>query len=86
MLENDDSLMGRRVVPAARGCLPHRPHADHPVASEGHRALDHGHLSAGIPGGPLADRQLCDANYTVVAKVPKQFLPKDIPWMNGVHQ
>ena len=29
---------------------------------------------------------VCDANYTVVAKVPKQFLPKDIPWMNGVHQ
>src|SRR5207244_12825952 len=28
---------------------------------------------------------VCDANYTVVAKVPKQFLPKDIPWMNGVH-
>ena len=29
---------------------------------------------------------VCDANYTIVAKVPKQFLPKDIPWMNGVHQ
>src|SRR5216683_1038500 len=29
---------------------------------------------------------VCDANYTVVAKVPKQFLPKDIPWMDGVHQ
>ena len=27
-----------------------------------------------------------DANYTIVAKVPKQLLPKDIPWMNGVHQ
>jgi acetamidase/formamidase len=29
---------------------------------------------------------VCDANYTVVAKVPKRFLPQDIPWMNGVHQ
>ena len=29
---------------------------------------------------------VCDVNYTIVAKVPKQFLPKDIPWMNGVHQ
>jgi len=29
---------------------------------------------------------VCDANYTVVAKVPKRFLPSDIPWMNGVHQ
>ena len=29
---------------------------------------------------------VCDANYTIVAKVPKRFLPSDIPWMNGVHQ
>jgi acetamidase/formamidase len=29
---------------------------------------------------------VCDANYTIVAKVPKQFLPEDVPWMNGVHQ
>src|SRR6266852_5532000 len=29
---------------------------------------------------------VCDANYTVVAKVPKRFLPSDIPWMSGVHQ
>ncbi len=28
---------------------------------------------------------VCDANYTVVAKVPKRFLPSDIPWMDGVH-
>ena len=29
---------------------------------------------------------VCDANYTIVAKVPKRFLPSDIPWMSGVHQ
>src|SRR5437870_10729902 len=29
---------------------------------------------------------VCDANYTVVAKVPKRFLPSDVPWMNGVHE
>jgi acetamidase/formamidase len=29
---------------------------------------------------------VCDANYTVVAKVPKRFLPSDIPWMDGVHE
>ena len=29
---------------------------------------------------------VCDANYTVVAKVPKRFLPPDLPWMTGVHQ
>ena len=32
---------------------------------------------------PIAN--VCDANYTIVAKVPKRFLPTDIPWMNGVH-
>src|ERR1700730_12426708 len=29
---------------------------------------------------------VCDANYTIVAKGPKRFLPSDMPWMNGVHQ
>jgi acetamidase/formamidase len=29
---------------------------------------------------------VCDANYTVVAKVPKRFLPSDVPWMDGVHE
>ncbi|HEX8863218.1 MAG TPA: acetamidase/formamidase family protein [Actinomycetes bacterium] len=29
---------------------------------------------------------VCDANYTVVAKAPKRFLPSDVPWMQGVHQ
>jgi hypothetical protein len=27
-----------------------------------------------------------DPNYTIVARAPKRFLPKDIPWMNGAHQ
>ena len=26
-----------------------------------------------------------DPNYTMVAKVPKRYLPRDIPWMEGVH-
>lgn len=26
-----------------------------------------------------------DPNYTIVAKVPKRYLPRDIPWMEGVH-
>lgn len=26
-----------------------------------------------------------DPNYTMVAKVPKRYLPRDIPWMNGAH-
>lgn len=27
-----------------------------------------------------------DPNYTIVAKLPKRFLPGDVPWMAGVHQ
>jgi amidase len=26
-----------------------------------------------------------DPNYTIVARAPKRFLPRDIPWMGGVH-
>jgi acetamidase/formamidase len=29
---------------------------------------------------------VCDANYTIVAKVPKRFLPADVGWMGGVHE
>jgi len=29
---------------------------------------------------------VCDANYTIVAKIPKQFLPSDVAWMDGVHE
>ena len=32
---------------------------------------------------PIAN--VCDANYTVVAAMPKRFLP-DVPWMEGRHQ
>jgi acetamidase/formamidase len=32
---------------------------------------------------PIAN--VCDANYTVVAKMPKRFLPNDRGWMGGVH-
>ena len=32
---------------------------------------------------PIAN--VCDANYTVVAKMPKRYLPRDMEWMGGVH-
>jgi acetamidase/formamidase len=32
---------------------------------------------------PIAN--VCDANYTIVAKMPKAYLPADVPWMNGAH-
>jgi hypothetical protein len=33
---------------------------------------------------PIAN--VVDANYTIVAKMPKRFLPSDVAWMDGVHQ
>jgi acetamidase/formamidase len=29
---------------------------------------------------------VCDANYTVVAKIPKRFLPGGVPWLDGAHE
>jgi hypothetical protein len=31
---------------------------------------------------PIAN--VCDANYTIVAKMPKRYLP-DVDWMSGTH-
>jgi acetamidase/formamidase len=33
---------------------------------------------------PIAN--VCDANYTIIAKMPKRYLPRDVDWMSGVHQ
>ena len=33
---------------------------------------------------PIAN--VCDANYTIVAKMPKRYLPRDIAWMGGMHE
>ena len=32
---------------------------------------------------PIAN--VCDANYTIVAKMPKRYLPADVDWMAGAH-
>jgi acetamidase/formamidase len=32
---------------------------------------------------PIAN--VCDANYTILAKMPKRYLPSDVAWMGGVH-
>ena len=44
-----------------------------------------GHLPAGHPGiaSPIAN--VCDANYTIVAKMPKRYLPRGIRWMGDTH-
>ena len=33
---------------------------------------------------PIAN--VCDANYTIVAKMPKRYLPADVDWMAGAHE
>jgi len=33
---------------------------------------------------PIAN--VCDANYTIVARMPKRYLPHDVTWMSGVHE
>jgi acetamidase/formamidase len=33
---------------------------------------------------PIAN--VCDANYTIVAKMPKRYLPADVAWMAGAHE
>ena len=32
---------------------------------------------------PIAN--VCDANYTIVAKMPKRYLPRGVDWMGGAH-
>ena len=33
---------------------------------------------------PIAN--VCDANYTIVAKMPKRYLPADMGWMGDAHE
>jgi amidase len=33
---------------------------------------------------PIAN--VCDANYTIVAKMPKRYLPQGVDWMRGTHE
>jgi hypothetical protein len=32
---------------------------------------------------PIAN--VCDANYTIVAKMPKRYLPTGVDWMHATH-
>jgi acetamidase/formamidase len=85
-LENDDSLMVagsyRPLEDAYR--IAHTQIIQWLAKDTGLSIMDTYQLVSQAARSRIAN--VCDANYTVVAKVPKQFLPKDIPWMNGVHQ
>ena len=76
---------GRRLVSAARGRLPDRPHPAHRLDLRGDRmsVMDAYQLVTQASRSPIAN--VCDANYTIVAKMPKRYLPA-AEWMAGSHQ
>jgi acetamidase/formamidase len=85
-LENDDSIMVagsyRPLEDAFR--IAHTQMVHWISKDTGLSMMDTYQLVSQAARSRIAN--VCDANYTIVAKVPKQFLPKDIPWMNGVHE
>jgi hypothetical protein len=54
------------------------------AADTGMSLMDTYQLVTQASRSPIAN--VCDANYTVVAKMPKRYLPRDIAWMDGVHE
>lgn len=52
-------------------------------AETGLSAMDAYQLVTQASRSPIAN--VCDANYTVVAKMPKRYLPRDVAWMDGTH-
>jgi len=85
-LENDDSIMVagsyRPLEDAFR--IAHTQIVQWIAKDTGLSIMDTYQLVSQAARSQIAN--VCDANYTIVAKVPKRFLPSDIPWMDGVHQ
>jgi hypothetical protein len=52
------------------------------AADTGLSTMDTYQLVTQASSSPIAN--VCDANYTVVARMPKRHLPQ-VPWMDGVH-
>lgn len=53
-------------------------------AETGLSVMDAYQLVTQASRSPIAN--VCDANYTIVAKMPKRYLPKDVGWMGGAHE
>ncbi|MFL5778696.1 MAG: acetamidase/formamidase family protein [Chloroflexota bacterium] len=53
------------------------------AADTGLSLLDAYQLVTQASRSPIAN--VVDANYTIVAKMPKRYLPTDVPWMAGMH-
>jgi acetamidase/formamidase len=53
------------------------------AAETGLSLMDTYQLVTQASRSPIAN--VCDANYTIVATMPKRYLPPDVAWMGGVH-
>ncbi len=53
------------------------------VAESGLSTMDTYQLVTQGSRSPIAN--VCDANYTIVAQMPKRYLPRDVAWMGGAH-
>lgn len=84
-LEDDDSIMVagsyRPLEDAFR--IAHSQLINWIVGTTGLSIWDTYQLVSQIATSRIAN--VVDPNYTVVAKVPKRYLPRDVEWMSGVH-
>jgi acetamidase/formamidase len=84
-LEDDESIMVagsyRPLEDAFR--IAHTQLIGWISAETGLSMMDTYQLVTQASRSPIAN--VCDANYTIVAKMPKQYLPSDVGWMGGAH-
>jgi acetamidase/formamidase len=84
-LENDEMIMVagsyRPLEDAFR--IAHTQLIQWIAASSALSIMDTYQLVSQGSRSPIAN--VCDANYTVVAQMPKRYLPPDVSWMGGVH-
>ena len=84
-LEDDESIMvagsTRPLEDAFR--IAHTQMVRWVSAETGLSLMDAYQLVSQASRSPIAN--VCDPNYTIVARMPKRYLPGDVPWMAGVH-
>jgi len=84
-LEDDDSIMVagsyRPLEDAFR--IAHTQLIRWISAESGLSEMDTYQLVTQASRSPIAN--VCDANYTIVAKIPKRYLPPDVAWMGDAH-
>jgi acetamidase/formamidase len=85
-LEDDDAIMVagsyRPLEDAFR--IAHTQLIEWIAAETGLSVMDTYQLVTQGSSSPIAN--VVDANYTIVARMPKRYLPKDIGWMGGAHE